>query len=111
MATTSFGVNHPLARKLWSEKLFREALKETWINKFVGTTSNALIQTLTDTQKGAGDTVYVGLRMQLSGAGVAGDDTLEGSEEALSFYRDSVVIDQIRVAAFWMSAHWPVLVS
>ena len=98
MANTTFGVNHPLAVKLWSEKLFREALKETWIGKFIGTTSNSLIQTLTDTQKGAGDSVYVGLRMQLSGAGVAGDDTLEGSEEALTFYRDTVTIDQIRNA-------------
>jgi len=98
MANTTFGVNHPLAVKLWSEKLFREALKETWISKFIGTSSNSLIQTLTDTQKGAGDSVYVGLRMQLSGAGVAGDDTLEGSEEALTFYRDTVVIDQIRNA-------------
>ena len=98
MANTTFGVNHPLAVKLWSEKLFREALKETWIGKFIGTSSNSLIQTLTDTQKGAGDSVYVGLRMQLSGAGVAGDDTLEGSEEALTFYRDTVTIDQIRNA-------------
>ena len=73
-------------------------MKETWIGKFIGTTSNSLIQTLTDTQKGAGDSVYVGLRMQLSGAGVAGDDTLEGSEEALTFYRETVTIDQIRNA-------------
>ena len=98
MANTTFGVNHPLAVKLWSEKLFREALKETYIGKFLGTSSNSLIQTLTDTQKGAGDSVYVGLRMQMSGAGIAGDDTLEGSEEALTFYRETVTIDQIRNA-------------
>jgi N4-gp56 family major capsid protein len=98
MANTEFGVSHPLAVKLWSEKLFREALKATWISKFIGTSSNSLIQTLTEPSKGAGDTVYVGLRMQLSGAGIAGDDTLEGSEEALTYYRDSVVIDQIRNA-------------
>ena len=98
MATTAFGVSHPLAVKLWSEKLFREALKETYIGKFIGTSSNSLIQTLTETQKGAGDYIKVGLRMQLSAAGVAGDDTLEGSEEALSFYNDAVYIDQIRNA-------------
>jgi N4-gp56 family major capsid protein len=98
MANTTFGTNHPLARKIWSEKLFREALKETYIGKFLGTTSNSLIQTLTEPSKGAGDTVYAGLRMQLSGYGVAGDDTLEGQEEALTFYRDTLTIDQIRNA-------------
>lgn len=98
MATTNFGVNHPLARKLWSEKLFREALKETYIGRFIGTGNTSLIQMLQDTSKGAGDTVHVGLRMQINGAGVAGDNTLEGNEEALSFYRDSLVIDQIRNA-------------
>ena len=98
MANTTFGVSHPLARKIWSEKLFREALKETYIGKFMGEDSNSLIQTLTEPSKGAGDTVYTGLRMQLSGYGIAGDDTLEGQEEALTFYRDTLTIDQIRNA-------------
>jgi len=98
MATTAFGVNHPLARKLWSEKLFREALKETWIGRFIGTSNSSVIQMLTDTQKAAGDSIHVGLRVQLTGAGIAGDSTLEGNEEALTFYRDTVTINQLRHA-------------
>lgn len=98
MATTNFGVNHPLAVKLFSEKLYREALKETYIGKFIGNNSGSLIQLLTDTQKGAGDKITYGLRMQLGQAGTQGDSTLEGNEEALSFYNDSVTIDQIRNA-------------
>ncbi len=98
MATTDFPVNHPLAVKLWSEKLYREALKETYISKFIGTGGSSLIQHLTDTQKGAGDKITYGLRMQLAAAGVSGDSTLEGNEESLSFYSDSVVIDQLRNA-------------
>lgn len=98
MATTDFGINHPLAVKLWSEKLFREALKETYISKFIGNGSSSLVQLLTDTQKGPGDKITYGLRMQLSGAGVSGDSTLEGNEEALSFYNDAVYIDQVRNA-------------
>lgn len=96
MANTNFGVNHPLAKKLWSEKLFREALKETYISKFIGNSNTSLCQLLTDTQKGAGDKITYGLRMQLSGAGTSGDGTLEGNEEALSFHSDSIYIDQIR---------------
>ena len=98
MATTDFGVNHPLAVKLWSKKLFREALKQTWAQKFMGTGSDSLCQILEDTSKGAGDRVRIGLRMQLSGSGVAGDGTLEGNEEALTFYSDNNTIDQLRHA-------------
>lgn len=98
MATTSFGINHPLARKLWQERLNREALKETWINRFTGDDSSACIQILRDAQKYAGDRIRVGLRMQLTGAGVQGDGTLEGQEEALSFFSDDVTIDQLRHA-------------
>lgn len=98
MATTDYGVNHPSAVKLWSEKLFREALKETWMNKFMGSGSDSMIQTLNNTQKGAGDRITVSLRMQLSGRGVTGDSTLEGNEEALTTYTDNLVIDQLRHA-------------
>ena len=98
MASTNFGVNHPLARKLWSEKLFREALKETWINRVTSDGSDSVIQILRDPQKSAGDRVRMGLRMQMTGAGIAGDGTLEGQEEALSFFSDDVTIDQLRHA-------------
>ena len=98
MATTDFPLNHPLAVKLWSRKLFREALKETWFGKFMGEGSDNLVQVLSDTQKNAGDKVTFGLRTQLSGDGIQGDSTLEGNEEALNFYSDSVFINQLRHA-------------
>lgn len=98
MATTNYGVNHNLAVKLWSRKLFQEALKTCWLNKFMGEDSNSAIQMKTDTQKGPGDRITVGLRMQLSGAGISGDSTLEGNEEALTTYSDNLLIDQLRHA-------------
>lgn len=98
MATTQYGVNHPLAVKLWAKKLFQEALKKTYASKFMGRGSGSVIQLLDDTQKSAGDRITVGLRMQLSGAGVQGDGTLEGNEEALTTYADNVFIDQLRHA-------------
>jgi N4-gp56 family major capsid protein len=48
--------------------------------------------------KSAGDRVTVGLRVQLTGAGVQGDNTLEGNEEALTTYNDTLIIDQLRHA-------------
>lgn len=99
MAAFQAGVNHPLAVKLWSRKLFREALKETFMSKFIGTDSSAAIQMLSDTKKDKGDTIHVGLRMQLNGAGVQGHNTLEGNEEDLTLYRDSVLLDELVHAA------------
>jgi len=98
MAASSWGVNDALAVKLWSKKLFHEALKQTEMSKFMGEGSGSMIQVLNDTKKGAGDKITFGLRMQLSGAGVAGDGTLEGNEEALATYSDSVLINQLRHA-------------
>lgn len=98
MANTSYGVNSPEAVKLWSRKLFREALSTTYAYKFMGEGSDSIIQVQTDTQKSAGDRVRVILRMLLTGAGVAGDGQLEGSEEALTTYTDNVTIDQLRHA-------------
>jgi N4-gp56 family major capsid protein len=98
MATTNYGVNHNMAVKLWSRKLFEDALKTCWMSKFIGKSSDSAIQMLTDTQKGPGDRIRVGLRMQLSGAGIEGDSTLEGNEEALSVYTDDLLINQLRHA-------------
>lgn len=98
MATSQYGVNHPLAVKLWSRKLFQEALKQTWMYKFMGKDAGSAIQIMDETSKGPGDKVTVGLRMQLSGAGVEGDGTLEGNEESLTTYSDALVINQLRHA-------------
>ena len=98
MATTEFGVNHALAQKLWSKRLFHEVIKEQWLSKFLGEGSNQVIQIQGDTQKSAGDRIRVGLRMLLSGPGIQGDDTQEGNEEALTTYSDDVLINQLRHA-------------
>lgn len=98
MAQTEYGLNHPLAVKLWSKDLMEEALKETYFSRFMSTGTDNIVQRKTETSKGAGDKITFGLRMQLSGAGVQGDSTLEGNEESLTTYNDAVVINQLRHA-------------
>ena len=97
MAQTEFGVNDPLARKAWSKKLAAETIAKTYVGKFIGG-DDALIHEKTDLKKSAGDTITCGLRVQLQGDGVQGDNTLEGNEEAIDFHSDSIVIDQLRHA-------------
>lgn len=95
MATTDFPVGSPHAVKLWSKKIAREALRETMAMKFMGTSSNNMIQVFDDTSKGAGDRIRVPLRMQLSGRGVGETEALEGNEESLSVYYDDVLINDL----------------
>jgi len=95
---TNYGVNHPLAVKIWSRKLLHEALKETWFSKFIGSDSNSVVMMKNDLQKGPGDRIRVGLRMLLTGDGIQGDETLEGQEEPLSTYYDDLIINQLRHA-------------
>ena len=76
----------------------REALKMTYVSRFLGTDSNSLVQVQDDAAKGPGDRIRTILRMQLTGRGIQGDNTLEGNEEALVTYTDNVTIDQLRHA-------------
>jgi N4-gp56 family major capsid protein len=97
MANTTFGVNDALTVKVWAKKLFVEALKATWVGKFIGD-SNSIVQRKDDLSQSAGDRITIGLRMQMTGAGIQGDGTLEGNEEALVTYSDNVLINQLRHA-------------
>ena len=98
MATTQYGVNHPMAVKLWAAKLAHGALAQTWLYKFMSKDTSGAIQIRDETSKGPGDRIRVGLRTQLTSAGVKGDETLEGNEEALSIYTDDLLLDQLRNA-------------
>lgn len=94
MADTDYQVNSPLAVKKWSAKLMKEALKECFAAQFMGEDENSLIQVKSEL-KSEGDRVTIGLRQQLQGEGVSGDDDLEGNEEALETYVDNLIIDQL----------------
>ena len=98
MAATFYGVNDASAVKLWRRKLARDVQAATFMGKFLGESDDSLVQIYDETGKGAGDRVTVTLRGQLTGDGVLGDGTLEGNEEALSFFSDNLLIDQLRHA-------------
>lgn len=98
MSTTEFGVNHSLSNKLFSKQLANEAIRRTFIGRFIGKGKDAIVQEHVDLKKSAGDQITYGLRAQLQGDGVQGDATLEGSEEAMQFFNDSIVVNQLRHA-------------
>jgi len=88
MANTAFATGDALTKKVWSAKLFKEAMREMFFTKFMGESSDSVIQVKTDLKKEKGDRITVGLRMRLTGAGQTSSTTgitLEGNEEALTF--------------------------
>lgn len=98
MALTEFGVNSAQTVKLFSKMTFREAIRGTLFDKFMGTTKNHIITRHDDMEKTAGDTVKYDLLEQTAGAGVAGNNWMKGNEEPLTYYQDSIIIDQLRQA-------------
>jgi N4-gp56 family major capsid protein len=62
----------------------------------VGVEAQTPIQVLPHLENDAGDTISYDLVMQLKMQPVEGDNTLEGKEEDLKFFTDSVSIDQLR---------------
>lgn len=95
MATHTIGVNDALAVKLWSNRMDVEALKETTAYEFMGTGAGSLCQIMTETQKGAGDSVKWGIRMLATGEGTTENETQEGNEEGLTRYSDSLLINEL----------------
>jgi len=99
MAMTEFALGAALAVQRWSQSLAIEAAKKSYFSKFIGTSTDSLITLKNELNKGAGEKVTIGLRMKLNDPGVEGDNIIEGhatGEEALTFYNDSIFIDQLR---------------
>lgn len=86
-------------QELWSNELMDDAQQDVEnIFQFKGEEANNVIQVSRELAKKKGDKQNFGLRTRLKGNGVTGDDELEGNEEAMSTYNESVEIDQIRHA-------------
>jgi hypothetical protein len=81
---TSFGLNDAMAVKLWSKKLSVEAVKATDIGAFIGDDAGAVVHRKTEAEKGKGDQITFGIRIQLTGNGFTENELSEGNGESLS---------------------------
>lgn len=98
MSTTTVATGDAIAAKRWSDLAFREYVDKLVLKPYMGLDSEAVIHIREDLMKEKGDAVTFNLAKALSGAGVTGETTLEGSEEAQSFYGHQVVLQQYRNA-------------
>ncbi|WP_455476857.1 N4-gp56 family major capsid protein [Bartonella sp. B41] len=95
MSVTQVKLNDQIAVRTWSKLLNQEISKAIPIAPLIGTDSNSIIQLKDETSKASGDSVNFGLRVQLYGDGVSEGQMVEGSEEALQFLNDRVVINEL----------------
>ena len=97
MSVTSFGTNDPLTSKAWAKMLEAEGIQKTYAQKFMGKEGeSALIMQRKELAKGKGDTVTMGLVVELEGAGALNDEVLKGKEESLDRHTQSVSLHQLR---------------
>jgi len=90
-----------LRPEIWGKDLWKDAIDNMYFtqNGMMGkgkTDTNAIIWVNKDLQKKKGDTVTVPLTTKMTGNGVDGDNELEGNEEAISAYSESIIINQKR---------------
>jgi N4-gp56 family major capsid protein len=99
MALTNFAALTDEQKTVWSRQFWAQARNASFMNKFMGTSENSMIQRITELKKDEkGARAVITLIADLVGDGVAGDSTLEGKEEALKSYDQVITIDQLRHA-------------
>src|SRR3990167_5203075 len=98
MAVTTYAVCDALTAKRYSRLMAVEALQATEIWPLVGEDEDSIITLKTEPKKEKGDRVTVGLITQLTGAGRTEGQALEGNEESLSTYSDSLLLNELNHA-------------
>ncbi len=94
---TNFGLLTNEQKTIWSKDLWRNARNQSFVNKFMGSGPNSLIQHITELKKSEkGARAVITLLADLQGDGIAGDRTLEGNEEAMQTFDQVIRIDQLR---------------
>ena len=99
MADTEFATGAAETVKRWASKLWVEMPREIYWGKFMKENDmNAVIEVKRDLEGNPGDQLTFTLLRKLSGAGVSGDEVLEGQEEQMNHFSDTVTLDQVRNA-------------
>jgi len=90
----------PLSLQLqaWAKDVWSAGVRQCFFYKFMGKDARSIVQEREELFKGSGTSINIPLLLPLRGAGVTGDNMLEGNEEAL-IYRDfNVELQRVRNA-------------
>ena len=81
----------------WAKELQSEVSKGVYFSKFMGEGPGSAIQ-VKQMEEGKGKDVTFGLVSQLTGSAITGDSSLEGNEQSLSTFSNTVSTNQKRLA-------------
>jgi N4-gp56 family major capsid protein len=87
-----------LTPQQWDEKFFTEFVHQNPFAKYMGTSTNSIIQVKEDLTKKRGDSLTYALVNRLTNTATTGSDTLEGNEEDLTSRSFRVYINKRRNA-------------
>ena len=89
-----------LRQELWQKELYKDVMDNMYFtsNGLMGEGENNIVQLKNNLKKAQGDTITLPLTAKMTGNGVSGDNELEGNEEKINAYSESVAIDQKRFA-------------
>jgi len=88
--------SHNLTAEQWDDMLYKEYIGQLNWKKFMGTSTDSIIQVKEDLKKGKGDKITLGIRGQMQGGTVLGNATGIGNEGSVDFYDFAITIDNIR---------------
>jgi len=86
MAETGFRSDSAQTIKIYSELIFKQAMKKMFFDKFVGDGEDYMIQRVKDLETKQGDKITTTLVMELTGDGTVDDQMIEGNEEQMRTY-------------------------
>ncbi|MDZ7824699.1 MAG: DUF4043 family protein [Ahrensia sp.] len=91
----------------WDAKFLKEYVRDCGFMPYMGKGPGSIFQTKYELTSG-GKTINMGLIRRLVGAGVTGNSTLVGNEEAMNNYHMSVSVDWLRNAVAYQKPeqHW-----
>jgi N4-gp56 family major capsid protein len=98
MAKTGVLTGNALTLKKWEEKLFRDTAKESFfLPKFAGEGEGNIVQTKSQLEKTQGDLITFGIAMRTTGNYVTSGQTLEGNEQSLTTYSNTVPLEEYAI--------------
>lgn len=95
MSVTQFTTSDLQTVKLWSNRIYKDFITDSGL--LAAMIASGVVSKQDKTQNDAGDQVRISFLNRLTQAGLIGDQVATGNENALTYFTDDVLINQLRM--------------